>query len=427
MQHQNYLAAVNNVLRTTPATVKHPFGRRESLPGGIPHRFVSPPVAGPQCCTVTLQIRDEDLKPVLGLADRFAMSAGSHYARVYRDLKLVRVEFTLPPHQWCDVPLHKLPNHRSQPTIGQKALGPVCRLSWDISPHKAVFGGTQTGKTTCLADIIISLVKMHQPADLRLLILNPKNAPELAKFARLAHLAAPIAVANDDCANLLRYALAEMELRKTNAALTQTRQVIIIDEVADLCLSDDSIGITITRLVQMAGGLRQNLIAASQAANPSVFGKKGSLSQANFGGRLVFQLPQQYAWLASGGVTGLHTESLGAGDKKGDALAISNGHVVRFRAALPAESDYETLPRAAGEPESPPPDRLAGDVLLTELAWQQDDLADRLAYAAEVKPSATALIQQFGGSAARAAWVRDLLTKFNQRREYWQSATGVNL
>lgn len=423
MNSQAYLQSTHSVLASTPAYTRTPWtSKRQRLPGGVPHRFIGQPVTGPQCCTVTIQIRDEDLKNVLALADRLAMRAGSQFARVYRDRRVVRIEYTLPPDQWRNVHLGRLPHHRDLATIGQKALGPVARISWGISPHKAIFGGSQTGKTTCLADIIISLVKVHEPSSLKFLILNPKNALELNRFCRLPHLATGIATDYEDCSNLLRFGIAEMELRKTDASRTKSRLVIIIDEVAELVQVDEAAGLMITRLSQMAGGLNINVIAASQAPNPSVFGKKGFLAQANFGARLIFQLPQPYAYLASGGVPGLRTEALGAVDKKGDGLAVSGGVVTRFRAALPDEEDFNSLPRREGKPEPLPDDHLAGDTIATEMCWQLEDLADRLAFAAEVKNSATAIREQFGGSVARAGWVRDLHSKFFERQQYWRWA-----
>ena len=63
MENQFYLQAVAYVFRHTDASQRRmPFGRRVKLAGGIPFRFLEPPVAGPQCITVTIQIRDEDLK-----------------------------------------------------------------------------------------------------------------------------------------------------------------------------------------------------------------------------------------------------------------------------------------------------------------------------------------------------------------------------
>ena len=140
-ENQLYLQAVAYVLRHTDAS-RRQLLRRVKLEGGLPFRFNSQPVVGPQCVTVTLQIRDEDLKTVLTLGDRLAMASGSPFARVYRDLALVRVEFTLPRGRWREVHLSQLPHRASSATIGQKALGPVARVDWH-NPHKSIFGATQ--------------------------------------------------------------------------------------------------------------------------------------------------------------------------------------------------------------------------------------------------------------------------------------------
>ena len=119
-ENQLYLQAVAYVLRQTDASRRHLL-RRVKLEGGVPFRFNSQPVIGSQCVTVTLQIRDEDLKTVLTLGDRLAMSSGSHFARVYRDLALVRVEFTLPRGRWREVHLSQLPHRASSAALPGEA------------------------------------------------------------------------------------------------------------------------------------------------------------------------------------------------------------------------------------------------------------------------------------------------------------------
>ncbi len=416
MNQRVYLQAIAYVLRHSDASQRRlPFGRRVKLATGVPFRFLGPPVAGPQCVTVTLQIRDEDLKTVLGLSDRLAMAAGSQFARIYRDLAVVRVEFTLPKSQWQEVILSKLNHRPGLATIGQKALGPPARVDWS-TPHKAVFGSTRSGKTTCLADLIISLARTHQPDDYQFLILNPKNDPALRPFNRLVHLAAPVAATYDECADLLRFALAEMECRRQNNWLTRRRLVVIVDEIAQLTQVNPETGPMITQLSQLAGGLNINLVVASQAANPSVFGGTGSLAKANFGSRIVFQLPREQAYLATG-VEGQFTDKLGG---NGDGLAVSNGRVTRFRAAWPTEADYLALPQTETEPALPAPDQLAGDAAIesSEQSWQIDP--DRLAYALVIKSSATAIREQFGGGTAGAMRVRDYAALLKQRIKYWR-------
>lgn len=410
MNMRPYLQAVLYVLRHTDATHRRML-RRVKLAEGIPFRFLSQPVAGPQCVTVTIQIRDEDLKTVLGLGDRLAMTAGSQFARVYRELAVVRIEFTLPRSQWRAVYLSRLKQRPGLATIGQQALGPPARVNWH-SPHKAIFGSTRSGKTTCLADLIISLARTHQPDDYQFLILNPKNDAALHPFTRLAHLAAAVANTYEDCVTLLRFALAEMEGRRQDNRLTRRRLVVVIDEIAQLTLVQPETGPMITQLSQLAGGLNINLVVASQAANPGVFGTTGSLAKANFGSRIVFQLPWEQAYLATG-LEGQQTDKLGG---HGDGLAVVDGRVTRIRAALPTDQDYEALPRLEREPGPLSADRLAGDAVVDK--WQVDP--DRLAYALAVKNSANAIRQQFGGSTARAIQVRDYASLLLDRLRYWQ-------
>lgn len=410
IEQQAYQQAVAYVLRHTDASQRRML-RRVKLDSGVPFRYVGQPVAGSQCVTVTLQIRDEDLKTVLTLGDRLAMASGSQFARVYRDLAVARIEFTLPRSRWRDVPLSQLPHRPSSATIGQKALGSVARVDW-AKPHKAIFGATQSGKTTCLADFVLSLTRTHTPDDYRFLILNPKNDPTFFPFVRLAHLAAPVASTYEDSANLLRFALAEMERRRQDNVRCKQRLVVVVDEISQLTQVNPETGPLLIQLTQLAGGLNINLLVASQAANPSVFGDKGSLAKANFPSRLVFQLPREQAYLATG-IEGQHTEKLGG---FGDGMAIIDGRMTRFRAAFPGSADYDALPRLEREPDLPEAEQLAGDSVLDR--WQVDP--DRLAYALVVNSSATAIRQQFGGGTTKAMEVRDYSTLLKRRIRYWR-------
>ncbi len=389
-----YLHAVASVLQRTDATQRNWRGKRVKLPSGVPFRFVGRPITGPQCVTVSLQIRDEDWKTVAGLGERFAMVGRSRFARVYRDLSVIRVEFTLPPDQWHTVHLSELPHRVNAATIGRKALGPSARVGWD-PPHKAMFGSTQSGKTTCMADFILSLAR-HPVSEYRLIILNPKNDVVLHPFARLPHLAAPMADNYDDSAMLLRWALAEMERRRGDPG-RRTRLVVFIDEIAQLIEVRPEVGAIVTQLSQMAGGLNINLVIASQAANPRVFGDRGSLARANFTSRIVFQLPHEQSWLALQ-VKGENTGQLGG---KGDGLAVIGDKVTRFRAALPDDEDYANLPQTDDEPDWPGDDQVAGD----RAEWQIPP--EQLAYALMVKRSATGLRDQFPIGTDKARMIRD--------------------
>lgn len=431
--NHRYLAAVDHVLRTTPAWHKTGLMRkRTQLPDGVPYRFVSAPDLASQCVTVSFLIRDEDLQRVSALEDRMAMQAGASSVRIYRDLSVMRVEFLLPEFQWLDVPLGGLPHRRNRACVGLRTLGSPAVIDWKI-PHKTVFGGTQTGKTTFLADLIISLARTHDPEEFKFVILNPKNEPFLNKFARLPHLLGEIAVDYEDAATLMRYCLGEMTVRKDDPARAKaSRVVIIIDEIAELIQVQPEIGLIVTRLSQFAGGLNMNLVLASQAANPRVFGDKGSLAKANFGSSIAFQLPRDQSYLATR-LAGVRTDTLG---RNGDGLAVAGNRVSRFRAAWPTEDDIARLPRASRPPKLNR-NLVAGDVGLDQDGPKSSEADDKylppeemgnmLAYAVEMRPdnsqaaSANAIRKEFRIGTSRASWIRDVAQHFRERTDYWQA------
>jgi hypothetical protein len=339
--------------------------------------------------------------------------SGTKLVRIYRDLSLLRAEFTLPKERWAGISISDIPHHKETMSIGLKSLGSVARLGWGTLVHKVLFGSSQTGKTTCLADMIISIARTMDPASNKVLILNPKNDEMLNRFGRLAHLEKAIGTNTDDSVDLLRYALGEMELRRGDPT-RRDRWVLFVDEVAEMSMASKAVGPAITRLSQMAGGLGIHLVCASQSPYPKVFGETGSLAGVNFKTHISFYVQKQYEYFATGGITGLGVERLG-GD--GDGYIISGSKVTRFRAALPHPRDYENLPRVESVPVVPREEEMAGDSVL---CWSIEDLADRMGFAQKVSDSGTAIRDQFGGAWNRASFVRDLLRRYGEKCEEWE-------
>jgi hypothetical protein len=199
----------------------------------------------------------------------------------------------------------------------------------------------------------------------------------------------------------MRCTLAEMEKRRGDPERLRgaKRWVVVVDEAARLVEEKPETGDIIIKLSQMAAGLKINLVLASQGANPTVFGPKGSLAHANIQSRLVFQLPNSHSFLATG-LPGQHTERLGL---KGDGLAIYGSRVTRFRAATPLKKDLEALLFKDDVPDVPQDD-LVGDAAIQDGNWQVQP--DMLAYSLMVRNSATALRKEFGGATDKARLVR---------------------
>lgn len=128
------------------------------------------------------------------------------------------------------------------------------------APHLLIAGQTGSGKSVCLNDILVSILQFEQPADVKFLLIDPKQV-ELSKYACIPHLAGPIATTPQEALNALHWAVDEMErrytiLRQRGAAGLDLvpglfpRLVIAIDELADLIQASKK------RLKRLFQGLR---------------------------------------------------------------------------------------------------------------------------------------------------------------------------
>jgi S-DNA-T family DNA segregation ATPase FtsK/SpoIIIE len=179
-------------------------------------------------------------------------------------------------------------------------------------PHLLIAGSTGSGKSVCLNGIIACLLMQCTPADLHLLLIDPKTI-ELTPYEGIPHLRLPVVTDVDKVVGVLKWALAEMERRYALFAkhrvrnlagynelvgrgeLPETRRlpylVLIIDELADLMMTaPDEVETSIARLAQKARAAGIHLIVATQ--RPSVDVVTG-LIKANFPTRIAFAVSAQ--------------------------------------------------------------------------------------------------------------------------------------
>jgi len=79
-------------------------------------------------------------------------------------------------------------------------------------PHVLISGATGAGKSSCINSLITSLVMRTTPDQLRLLLVDPKRV-EMGQYNDLPHLLAPVVVDPKKAANILGWAVKEMERR----------------------------------------------------------------------------------------------------------------------------------------------------------------------------------------------------------------------
>ncbi len=178
---------------------------------------------------------------------------------------------------------------------------PVC-ADLTAMPHLLVAGTTNSGKSVLVNAILTSLLLNNTPADLRMVLVDPKRV-ELTGYNGIPHLLTPVVVDADRVINALQWVLREMESRYKRFSDISARNivdfnrksgehypylVIVIDELADLMmLAADETERCITRLAQMGRATGIHLILSTQ--RPSVDVVTG-LIKANFPARVAFMV-----------------------------------------------------------------------------------------------------------------------------------------
>jgi S-DNA-T family DNA segregation ATPase FtsK/SpoIIIE len=206
-------------------------------------------------------------------------------------------------------------------------------------PHLLIAGATGSGKSVAINTIITGLVYRYTPADLRMLMIDPKMV-ELSMYNALPHLRHPVVTNNHDAARVLKWAVHEMgrryELLHANGArnlsdfnrkvdeakplrmperpkptlagisaeaepgppepkgpesYTEGRLpylVIIVDELADLMMTVQSeVETPLALLAQKARAIGIHLILATQRPSVNVI---TGLIKANFPSRIAFRV-----------------------------------------------------------------------------------------------------------------------------------------
>ncbi len=275
--------------------------------------------------------------------------------------------------------------------LGRGSGGETKVVDLATMPHLLVAGATGSGKSACLNGMISSLIMERSPAELRLMLIDPKRV-ELTPYNGIPHLLTPVVVETDEVVGLLKGMVNEMldryrrmeEVGVRNIESYNKRTsdkmpmlVVVIDELADLMMSAAfDVEQTLCRLAQLGRATGIHLVVATQ--RPSVDVVTG-LIKANFPSRISFSVTSQVdsrTILDTAGADKL----LGRGDmlylpldasrpERVQGVFISDGeveHLVEFWQKTPrGPLDEITLQSVVGEEES-------------EQAGAQSDGADEL-------------------------------------------------
>lgn len=190
--------------------------------------------------------------------------------------------------------------------IGKDIAGIPVVGDLEKMPHLLVAGQTGSGKSVMINDILTSLLYRNSPADLKLILVDPKQV-ELKPYDDIPHLLTPVIIEPEKCISALKWTVAEMERRYRALSEAKRRNiveynnlkkeegmpyiVVVIDELADLMMmAARDVEALIVRIAQKARAVGIHLVLATQ--RPSVDVITG-LIKANVPARIAFTTVSQ--------------------------------------------------------------------------------------------------------------------------------------
>jgi S-DNA-T family DNA segregation ATPase FtsK/SpoIIIE len=204
--------------------------------------------------------------------------------------------------------------------LGKDASGEPLIVDLADLPHMLIAGATGAGKSVCMNAIIMGFLYTKKPNELKLVLVDPKMV-EMSQFRDIPHLMCPVVTEMGKAAAILEWAVTKMDERyellaesgvrdidgynaleredlfERLGAVTEEEQiripkrlprmVFIIDELADLMMTNKEVETSIVRLAQKARAVGIHLILATQRPQANVV---TGLIKSNMPGRLAFKV-----------------------------------------------------------------------------------------------------------------------------------------
>ena len=212
-------------------------------------------------------------------------------------------------------------------------------------PHLLVAGTTGSGKSVGLNSFILSLINKKTPDELKIVLIDPKRI-EFSMYNKQKYMACPVITEMSEASTCLARLVSLMNERYTEFEKEMVRNigeylakgkkmpyvVCIIDEFADLILSDKTVEKQVQMLAQKSRAAGIHLVIATQ--RPSVDVITGTI-KANLPTRLSYKVSSPADSMTILNTTGAE-DLLGRGDS---LLLEENGTLTRVLGAYVSNNE----------------------------------------------------------------------------------------
>ncbi len=204
--------------------------------------------------------------------------------------------------------------------LGKDASGEPLIADLTQCPHMLIAGTTGSGKSVCMNTIIMGFLYTKKPNELKLVLVDPKMV-EMSQFKDIPHLMCPVVTEMGKAAAILEWACTKMDERYSLLAEAGCRDistyndlewdelksrmnpqtpeeeariprklpymVFVIDELADLMMTNKEVEGAIIRIAQKARAVGIHLILATQRPQANVV---TGLIKSNMPCRIAFKV-----------------------------------------------------------------------------------------------------------------------------------------
>lgn len=246
--------------------------------------------------------------------------------------------------------------------IGQGSRGPAWCSLLEMG-HVLVGGESGSGKSTWLHAMLVALLSVHAPDELRVALVDPKQV-EFQVYRGLPHLLAPVATEADEAAALTARLLAELDRRRALFAQVGARNLVnyrhltgeslplvllVVDEVTDIALEaglKSNFYKNLIRLVSKGRAFGLVVVLATQNPKAEVL---NTLIRGNMSTRIAFRVATANHSRTILGMSGAEKIPRSV---RGRLVARLDQDLIKFQGFGIIDEHLRTLARVAGAQES---------------------------------------------------------------------------